>query len=89
MTKELITINLENGLEATPAAMLVQIASRYESTIYIQSEDEAVKVNAKSIMGVMTLGIRAGERVIVRAEGTDEKEAVENIAHYLAGKENN
>lgn len=89
MTKEMITINLENGLEATPAAMLVQIASRYDSTIYIQSEDESVKVNAKSIMGVMTLGIRAGERVAVRAEGQDEKEAVESIEKYLSGKESN
>ncbi len=87
MIKETVTVNLENGLEATPAAMLVQIASRYESTIYIQSEDEAKRVNAKSIMGVMSLGLRIGECVVVKAEGNDEKEAVEDIEKYLRGKE--
>lgn len=87
MKKETITINLENGLEATPAAMLVQIASRYESSVYIQSEDEKVRVNAKSIMGVMTLGLRAGECVVVKADGADEDAAVENIGNYLSGKE--
>lgn len=87
MTKEIITINLENGLEATPAAMLVQVASRYDSTIYVQSEDEKVKVNAKSIMGMMSLGLNAGEKVVVVADGKDEKEAVQNIENYLNGKE--
>lgn len=87
MTKETITINLENGLEATPAAMLVQVASRYESKIYITSADGAVRVNAKSIMGMMSLGLNAGECVVVEAEGSDEKEAVDNIESYLSGKE--
>jgi len=87
MKKETITINLENGLEATPAAMLVQIASRFESSVYIQSEDEKVRVNAKSIMGVMTLGLRAGECVVVKADGADEEAAVESIGNYLSGKE--
>lgn len=87
MKKETITIALENGLEATPAAMLVQIASRFESSVYIQSEDEKVRVNAKSIMGVMTLGLQAGECVVVKADGADEDAAVESISNYLSGKE--
>lgn len=87
MTRETITINLENGLEATPAAMLVQVASKFDSTIYIQSVDGAVRVNAKSIMGMMSLGLNAGECVVVEAEGVDEKEAVSNIENYLSGKE--
>lgn len=49
MTKKKIVIKLKNGLEARPVALLVQEASKYESTIYIQSG--GVKVNAKSIMG--------------------------------------
>lgn len=85
MTKEIITINLENGLEATPAAMLVQVASKYDSKIYIQSEDGKVKVNAKSIMGMMSLGLHAGERIIAIAEGDDEQAAVEEIEKYLSG----
>ncbi|MDE5802808.1 MAG: HPr family phosphocarrier protein [Lachnospiraceae bacterium] len=86
MKKETVTINLENGLEATPAAMLVQVASRYNSTVYIQSEDGSVRVNAKSIMGMMSLGLNAGECVVVEANGVDEKEAVDNIERYLTGK---
>ncbi|MCR5755409.1 MAG: HPr family phosphocarrier protein, partial [Acetatifactor sp.] len=51
MTTRNIQIKLENGLEARPVALLVQEASKYDSTIYIQSGDK--KVNAKSIMGMM------------------------------------
>lgn len=85
MTKETVTINLENGLEATPAAMLVQVASKYDSRIYIQSADGTIRVNAKSIMGMMTLGLTAGESVVVEAEGEDEKDAVGGIKNYLNG----
>ncbi|MED9903393.1 MAG: HPr family phosphocarrier protein [Lachnospiraceae bacterium] len=87
MIKETIKINLENGLEATPVAMLVQVASRYDSTIYMQSEDGSVRVNAKSIMGMMSLQLHAGESIVVEAEGTDEADAVSNIENYLSGKE--
>ncbi|HKM33356.1 MAG TPA: HPr family phosphocarrier protein [Lachnospiraceae bacterium] len=85
MTKETITINLVNGLEATLAAMLVQVASKYDSKIYIQSEDGKVKVNAKSIMGMMSLGLNAGERIVAIAEGNDEQAAVDEIKKYLSG----
>lgn len=85
MKKEIIRVELKNGLEATPAAMLVQIASTFESKIYLQSEDGTVKVNAKSIMGMMSMGLSAGENVIVTAEGTDEEAAVVGIAEYLSG----
>ena len=53
MVKKLITVELASGLEARPAAMLVQVASQYESAIYLEAE--AKRVNAKSIMGMMTL----------------------------------
>lgn len=86
MTKETVTIQLENGLDATPAAMLVQVASRYISKIYIQSEDGTIRVNAKSIMGMMSLGLNTGEAVVVEADGEDEKDAVEGIETYLSGK---
>lgn len=87
MIKETIKINLENGLEATPIAMLVQVASRYDSTIYMQSEDGSVRVNAKSIMGMMSLQLKEGENIVVEAEGADEAAAVSNIENYLSGKE--
>ena len=57
MIKKPITIRISNGLEARPVAMLVQVASQYESEIYVESGKR--KVNAKSIMGMMTLGLSA------------------------------
>ena len=84
MTSKEIRIGLSSGLEARPAAMLVQVASQYESSIYVESEEK--RVNAKSIMGMMSMGLLAGENVVVTAEGNDEDAAVEGIAQYLSGK---
>ncbi len=84
MTQRDIRINLESGLEARPIALLVQEASKYESQIYIQSGDK--RVNAKSIMGMMSLGLDNGDRMEVSAEGTDEQAAVAGIESFLAGK---
>ena len=82
MIKKPITVQLANGLEARPVALLVQVASQYESKIYVETENK--KVNAKSIMGMMTLGLNAGESVVVSADGTDEEAAIENIEKYLS-----
>jgi Phosphotransferase System HPr (HPr) Family len=84
MMKKDVAIQLENGLEARPVAMLVQLASQFESEIHIASEDR--KVNAKSIMGMMTLGLGNGEKVTVYAEGADEVKAVESISQYLTSQ---
>lgn len=83
MTKK-ISIKIPTGLEARPVALLVQVASQYESSIYIECEDK--KVNAKSIMGMMSLGLAAGEEVVVTATGTDEEAAIEGIEEYLSSK---
>lgn len=85
MVTKKITIKIPTGLEARPVALLVQVASRYESSIFVECEDK--KVNAKSIMGMMSLGIAAGEEVTVTANGKDEEEAIENIEKYLSSKE--
>ena len=82
MIKKPITIQLASGLEPRAVAVLVQVASQYESKIYVETENK--KVNAKSIMGMMTLGLNAGESVVVSAEGTDEQAAIENIEKYLS-----
>lgn len=81
MIEKSIKIQLNGGLEARPVAMLVQVASQHESSVYIEAEGK--KVNAKSIMGMMTLGLTAGEQVIVTAEGADEENAVAGIEKYL------
>ncbi len=83
ITKQ-ITINIPTGLEARPIALLVQVASQYESRIYVESEEK--KVNAKSIMGMMSLAIGAGESVTVIADGADEEVAMDNIEKYLSSK---
>lgn len=59
MIKKPITIQIPSGLEARPVALLVQVASQFESDIYVESEQR--RVNAKSIMGMMTLGLTSGK----------------------------
>ena len=80
MTKE-ITIQLDSGLETRPVALLVQVASQYDSDIYIESDNR--NINAKSIMGMMALGLVPGENVIISANGVDEARAMEGIEAYL------
>ena len=84
MVKKAITIGLASGLEARPVAMLVQIASQYDSQIYVESEN--ARVNAKSIMGMMTLGLDVGETVVVSADGSDEEKAIAEIEQYLSNR---
>ena len=81
MQKKSITIELAQGLEAHPVAMLVQVASQYLSSIYVECESK--RVNAKSIMGMMTLGLPPGEEVVVTADGADEEVALAGIEKYL------
>lgn len=81
MIKKTVTVELSSGLEARPIAMLVQVASQYESKIYVESESK--RVNAKSIMGMMTLGLSAGEELVITADGDDEQQAISDIEKYL------
>ena len=84
MIRKPITIGISSGLEARPIALLVQVASQYSSNIYLESEEK--KVNAKSIMGMMSLGLDVGEKVTVSIEGSDEEEAMQGIEEYLCKK---
>lgn len=84
MIKKEAIIRLENGLEARPVALLVQVASQYDSAVYIEYGDK--RVNAKSIMGMMTLVLVAGDKVVVSADGADEETAVDAIVTYLSGE---
>ena len=81
MLKKVITIEGQNSSEAKPVAMLVQVASQYDSNIYVECGTK--RVNAKSIMGMMTLGLVPGEQVTVTADGADEEKAIEGIEKYL------
>ena len=84
MMEKSIKIQLTGGLEARPVAMLVQVASQYESSFYIEAEGK--KVNAKSIMGMMSLALGTGESVKVIANGNDEQAAIDSSEEYLSGK---
>lgn len=84
MTTKNIKVKIKSGMEARPVAVLVQVASQYESRIYVESGNK--KFNAKSIMGMMTLGLNEGEEIVVSAEGDDETEALNDIELYLSGK---
>ncbi len=80
-----MTIGIQTGLEARPVAVLVQVASQFDSSIYIECGNK--KVNAKSIMGMMTLGLASGEAVMVSADGQDEEDAINSIEKYLSTAE--
>ena len=81
MTKREITVRLDAGMETRPVALLVQMASQFQSDVYVESENR--RVNAKSIMGMMTLGLDAGAEVTVSTDGSDEIEAMDRIEAYL------
>ena len=82
MIKKPITVNLSTGLEARPVAQLVQVASQFNSEIYVEVGEK--KVNAKSIKGMMTLGLDAGEEITLLTNGEDEEAAMNSIERYLS-----
>ena len=83
--KKPITIQIPSGLEARPVAVFVQVASQYESSVYVEVDGK--KVNAKSIMGMMSLGLDNGETLTVVADGSDESAAVAHIERFLSGQD--
>ncbi|MBQ2288445.1 MAG: HPr family phosphocarrier protein [Lachnospiraceae bacterium] len=85
MISKSMTINIPKGLDARPVALLVQVASQYESSIYVEIQEK--KVNAKSIMGMMSLGLAQGEQITVIANGPDEQDAVDAIDTYISKKQ--
>ena len=84
MIKKPITINLSTGLEVRPVAQLVQGASQFSSEVYVEIGKK--RVNAKSIMGMMTLELDAGEEITLSANGDDENAAMESIEQYLSNQ---
>ncbi len=79
-----VTIRNNMEMEDRPIAHLVQEASQYQSQVFIMMEDK--KINAKSIMGMMSLRLQKGESVEVIADGADEKDAVAGIENFLCAR---
>ena len=83
MTRKSIQITRQGGLEARSTAELVQVAVKFDSRIYIESGTK--KVNAKSIMGMMSLELEHGDVIVVSADGQDEEQAIREIERFLIG----
>ena len=81
MVKKTVTVRRAAGLEARPIAVLVQKASQFTSRVHIEVGTKSI--NAKSIMGMMSLSVGNGDEVVVVTEGVDEEAAAKEIELYL------
>lgn len=81
MVKKTVTVRRQSGLEARPIAMLVQKASQFTSKVHIEVGTKSI--NAKSIMGMMSLSVGNGDELVVVTEGADEVAAANEIETYL------
>ena len=79
-----VTINNQVGLHARPATFFIQKANEYRCCIWVEKDDR--KVNAKSLLGVLSLGIVCGTTVNIIADGADEQEAVDTLAELVNSK---
>ena len=84
MIERAVTITNRAGIHARPAAVLVQAAKDFSSTIYFKKGND--RINAKSIMGILTLAAAYGTELIISAEGEDEEKAIETIARLFEAK---
>lgn len=76
-----VKVTLETGLQARPAAQFVQEANKYSSDLFLEKDGK--RINAKSIMGLMTLALAKGEEVAIIADGSDEESAIEALAQFI------
>lgn len=81
MVEKQVEVKLKTGLQARPAALFVQEANRFTSEIFIEKDGK--KVNAKSIMGLMSLAIGSGSTITLITEGNDEQEAMEALIAFI------
>ncbi|WP_252504070.1 HPr family phosphocarrier protein [Sporosarcina sp. Marseille-Q4943] len=85
MAERTVEVKMKTGLQARQAALFVQEANRFTADVFIKRDER--QVNAKSIMGVMSLAIARGAEVTLIAEGVDEDQAIETLTE-LVEKEN-
>ena len=81
MISRSVTIVNSMGLHARPATFFVQNAHKFKSSIWVESGDR--KVNAKSLLGVLSLGIAKGMTISIIADGYDEEEALDDLAKLI------
>ncbi len=85
MIEKKVTVQLKNGLQARPAALFVQEANRYSSDVMLIQDNK--KVNAKSIMGIMSLAIGQGEAIKLQVSGSDEEEAFVALSNFIQNED--
>ena len=81
MIEKQVEVKLKTGLQARPAALFVQEANRFSSDVFLEKDGK--RVNAKSIMGLMSLAISAGSVITLIVDGKDEAEAFEELCKYI------
>ena len=81
MCDKIVTVQNQVGLHARPATFFVQKANEFKSSIWVEKEER--RVNAKSLLGVLSLGIMGGTEISILASGSDEDEAVSEIAKLV------
>ncbi|WP_379970446.1 HPr family phosphocarrier protein [Ectobacillus sp. sgz5001026] len=81
MVNKQVTVALKTGLQARPAALFVQEANRFHSDVYVEKGSK--KINAKSIMGIMSLAVGSGSIITISADGSDEVEALEALVKFV------
>lgn len=81
MVEKTVTVNIKPGLQARQAALFVQEANRFSADVFLKKDER--QVNAKSIMGVMSLAIAKGTEIMLMADGTDEDQAVVALAELI------
>ena len=81
MISKNVTIQNNVGLHARPATFFIQKANTYQSSVWVEKEER--RVNAKSLLGVLSLGITKGMTVTLIADGSDEKEAIDGLAELI------
>jgi phosphocarrier protein len=84
MTVKEAVVSNAVGLHARPATFFIQKANEYESSIWVEVDES--RVNAKSLLGVLSMGILQGTVIRLMADGPDEKEAIEGLCEVLADK---
>ncbi|WP_313805250.1 HPr family phosphocarrier protein [Cytobacillus sp.] len=85
MLEKQVEVKLKTGLQARPAALFVQEANRFSSDVFLEKDGK--KVNAKSIMGLMSLAVSSGSFITLIVDGKDEEEALKELSKYIQ-KEN-
>ena len=87
MTEREVIVGHRLGLHARAAARVVQLSSQYQSVISLSRRDngKSVEADARSILSILLLAAAHGSALIVRADGTDESDAVNSICEYLKG----